>query len=109
MSEELTERAKRAEQQAKWWKYAAWTMPFVALALIVFTHFIGFTTWYEQVIVATATVFFTVSVLWWWWALNKLVDIMKGLEATALSLSYIKDGIRDFKKALRLNNRDSDR
>jgi hypothetical protein len=108
MTDNLDKKASRTANQAKWWKYTAWTLPFSALAFIAFAYFIGLDGWYSQAIVITVTFFFTASVLWWWWALHKIVDIMKGIEVTANRLQSIKNHIQEFKNIFKDDN-DSDR
>jgi hypothetical protein len=102
------ENIERTEKQVRLWKYAAWTLPFVALSAIVFIHFVGFNDWLDKTIVMTATLFFAISVFWWWWALHKLVDVLKGLEAASKGLQSLKASINDFKKYLQ-DSDDSDR
>lgn len=63
--------------QVKWWKWAAWTLPFVALAAIVFSYLIGTHDLFHKIIVVVCTGFFGASVLWWWWALEKLHNLVK--------------------------------
>lgn len=99
---------KNTERQVRAWKYAAWTLPFVALSAIVFVYFVGFHDWLDKTIVITATLFFAISVFWWWWALHTLVDVLKGLEAASKGLQSLKASIKDFKKYLQDSN-DSDR
>lgn len=101
------EKIKKAEQQTKYWKYAAWTLPFVALAALAIVDLIGLNTVYSTLIVVISTVFVATSVFWWWWALHKFVDIMKAMESTAKTLSEVQKYINDIKKSL--FNRDGDR
>jgi hypothetical protein len=35
---------KNIEKQARWWKYSAWTLPFVALAILIGEELLGFDT-----------------------------------------------------------------
>jgi len=78
MIKSLAKIVKATGVEVKWWSYAAWTLPFAALALISFEHYIG---WSDdiinQTIVIITTVFFSVSVYWWWWALNKLLTVLQ--------------------------------
>lgn len=81
MKQNLTQAVKRAGQEVRLWTYAAWTLPFLAIALIVFEHFIGVDTWISTTLVIITTIFFSISVFWWWWALNKVVTIMAAMKA----------------------------
>jgi hypothetical protein len=73
------EYAKQTGKEAGWWAYAAWTLPFVALAAIVFEHFIGHDDWIATTLVVVSTTFFAVSVYWWWWALTKIAGLVEGM------------------------------
>jgi len=99
--------SKKTETQVRLWKYAAWTLPFVALAAIVFSNFVGIETMFDKTIVIISSSFFAVAVFWWWWALHKLLDIVKVLDATARSLQWVKNSIGSIRKDLR--DDDSDR
>lgn len=108
MSNKFSQRAEKAETQAKYWKFAAWTLPFAALGFLAFSFFLGFDNWYAKSVVITATVFFAVSVFWWWWALHRLVDVLKGLQAAEKGLEFIKHSMKEFRYFLRQTD-DSDR
>jgi hypothetical protein len=99
--------SKKTETQVRLWKYAAWTLPFVALAAIVFSSFIGIETMFDKTIVIISSSFFAIAVFWWWWALHKLLDIVKVLDATARSLQWVKNSIGSIRKDLQ--DHDSDR
>ena len=94
------EKSKKAEQETKHWKYAAWTLPFVALVALAVVDIIGLSTVYSTLIVVIVTVFFATSVFWWWWALHKFVDVMKAMENTAKTLKDIQAHINEVKKDL---------
>lgn len=98
VSKSIKDKAKLAEKQARWWKYLAWTLPLIALAIIITSYYIGTDEIYKQAIAVTTVVFFSISAIWWWWALFKLVDIVKGLSITASQLSRIKYNLTEFKK-----------
>lgn len=104
---DLSKKSKSTETQVQLWKYAAWTLPFVALAAIVFSFFVGIDTMFDKTIVIISSTFFAIAVFWWWWALHKLLDIVKVLDATAKSLRWVKDSIGSLRKDLKDN--DSDR
>lgn len=67
----------KIDNQIKYWKWAGWTLPFVALAGIVFSYWIGTDDLFHKIIVTVCTGFFGVSVFWWWWALEKLSQLIK--------------------------------
>lgn len=89
MIKQFKELAKRTEIEAQWWKWAAWTAPFVALALLVFEHWIGHSDWISTTLYIITVVFFTVAVMWWWWALAKITAIILALKRTTDSIETV--------------------
>jgi hypothetical protein len=67
----------KIDKQTKLWKYAAWTLPFLALAAIIFAYWIDPKSLLNKTIIIICTAFFSVSVFWWWWALDKLSLLVK--------------------------------
>jgi hypothetical protein len=84
--------------QAKYWKYAAWTLPFVALAAIVFAFWIGDDTLLAKFIIIICTIFFSISVFWWWWALDKFTQLIKEKLGLEKKLEFFADEIRAIRK-----------
>lgn len=62
------------------WAYAAWTLPFVALAAVVMERWFGFNTSIGLSIVVITVTFIAVSVFWWWWALRKIFLITSAMK-----------------------------
>lgn len=91
---------RQTRTQVKWWAYAAWTMPFVALALLGAEYFLGYDDIFRKTLIAVGVTFFSVSVFWWWWALFKIKDIVNGLSRTIDSLSEVKEEIVKTRKVL---------
>jgi hypothetical protein len=86
--------------QTKLWKYAAWTLPFIALAAITFVYFLGYDNLVAKFIVITCTAFFGISVFWWWWALDKLTKLMEDRFALQKRFDDIYNEFRKIKKDL---------
>ena len=84
-------------------------MPFVALAIISLTYFIGWETWLAVSITSTVVIFFSVAVFWWWWALDKIILIFKSFEETARSLGPIQKEIVETKNELQKSHSDRER
>lgn len=103
----MENQSEKTTKQVQLWKYAAWTLPFIALAAIVISSFVGIETMFDKTIVIISSTFFAVAVFWWWWALHKLLDIVKIMDATARSLQWVKDSIGSIRKDLK--DHDSDR
>ena len=100
MSKNLSKATKSAAKEAKLWAYAAWTLPFVALAALVFEHFIGWEHLYNKTIIVIAVVFFSISVFWWWWALNKFTIVIGAMRDTEESFGEIKDELKLTRKEI---------
>ena len=86
------------EQQAKYWRYAAWTSPFAALAIILGEILLGFDSLVNITSIIIVTVFITVSVFWWWWAISKIVHMVKTTEKTVQTFDEIKHELKEIKK-----------
>lgn len=85
----------KVKDQTKLWRYAAWTLPFVALSAIAFAYFLGTDTLLTRFILITCVVFFSISVFWWWWALDKFTELMKD---RFLMQKRFEDICNEFKK-----------
>ena len=88
----------KTEQQARWWTWAAWTAPFVALAILIGEKLLGFNSIVGITSVIITTTFITVSVFWWWWAISKITVMMKGHEQVEKNFNDLAQQIRDIKK-----------
>jgi ABC-type uncharacterized transport system involved in gliding motility auxiliary subunit len=86
------------EQQARWWKYAAWTAPFVALAILIGEELLGFESAIGVTSVIITTTFITTSVFWWWWAISKITFLMKRHEVVEENFKDLKNDIKEIKK-----------
>jgi hypothetical protein len=110
MIKKLAQATQQAAREASLWAYAAWTLPFVALAAIVFEHFIGWDQLYNKTIIVIAVVFFSISVFWWWWALNKFVIVLGAMRDTekgfAEILHEIKETRKDVQREIQKNTKD---
>ena len=86
------------EQQAKYWRYAAWTSPFAALAILLGEIFLGFDSIVNITSIAITTIFITTSVFWWWWAVSKIVYMVKCAEKMEERFFHLKEDIVELKK-----------
>ena len=93
--------AIKARKEASWWQYAAWTLPFVAIAIIVFSYWIGTDTWIKISIVSITVTFFTVSVFWWWWAVRKFAVLLTAMNDTNKNFIAVKDGLKEIRDEIR--------
>lgn len=86
------------EQQARYWRYAAWTAPFAALAIILGEILLGFDSLVKITSIVIVTAFITTSVFWWWWAVSKIVYMVNSTEKVEENFNELKTEIREIKK-----------
>ena len=87
---------KEVLKQARWWKYAAWTAPFVALAILIGEYLLGFDTRPTSFIIVVT--FIATSVFWWWWAISKIVYMIKCSHRMENNFEDIKKEIKQVRK-----------
>jgi len=102
-------RFKKIINQSRLWAYAAWTTPFIALAILLTEEF-----FYQELIGITSSIiviiFIAVSVFWWWWALDKIVYMIKCAKKNEESFEHILEELKHSKKMIReMIQDDSDR
>lgn len=85
-------------KEARYWKYAAWTMPFVALAVLIGEIILGHKQ--EQAITSMIIIatFVTTSVFWWWWSLNKIVYMIKKSDQVLDDFVEVKKQLQEIKE-----------
>ena len=97
----LAKATKKAAKEAKYWAYAAWTLPFVALSLVVFEHFIGSESLLQKTMIGISVTFFAFSVYWWWWALNRVVEIIAAMKRNDEHFYDVKHELRKTRQLIR--------
>ena len=102
---DIAKKASRAQKQAILWKYAARTLPFAALAALIFEYFIGYEDLINLTVLIITVVFFSVSVFWWWWAVDNFIAIMNAMKRTDDHFNEVKQDIKSIKKDLNDSNR----
>lgn len=95
MVKEISKLWERTSREAEYWRFAAWTLPFVALALVVTEYLLGWDTALQKTVISIVVIFFGVSVYWWWWALTRIILLLSALKKT-------EDGFEEIKQELRL-------
>lgn len=100
MIKHLSKLARQTEREVRWWAYGAWTMPFVALACLMFINFVGWDSILEKAFVVVASVFFGVSVFWWWWAIHKFAAIFNVFVNTEKELQEVKEHISETRRII---------
>lgn len=101
MIQKFFKAAEKAKVEAKWWSWAAWTLPFVALAILSFEQFFGLETLYAKTVVVIAVTFFTISVFWWWWAISKIVVLLQSFQRTEQHFLDVKNELKKTREAIR--------
>jgi hypothetical protein len=91
----------KIEQQVKWWRYAGQTLPFVALAILVFMKFFDLEKAYDFFVLIISVTFFAVSVLWWWWAIDTIKKLFSIMSKTEKNLNEVKHNITEAKKIIK--------
>ena len=86
----MDKKIKDTLAQASYWAYAAWTFPFVALALVIGETLIGHETWMGAMAIAVVVTFVITSVFWWWWALSKIVFMIKATQQVEENFNELK-------------------
>lgn len=97
----IIEKATQARKEATLWQYAAWTLPFTALAILGFEYWIGLDTWYSITIIIISVTFFSISVLWWWWAVRKFADLMDSMKETDKNFTEVKQSLKSIREELK--------
>lgn len=96
----LSETIGNTAKHVKWWSYAAWSLPLVALAILAFESFIGCHDLFSKSLIVISVTFFSISVYWWWWALNKFLDILKAMQLTQEKIDSVKEEIIETRKVV---------
>lgn len=100
IEKEIKDRSQQTMKEVKWWSYAAWTFPFVALFTIGFIYFIGLETLINKVLVAIFIIVASIAVFWWWWAIYKIYNFAYMLQKTSERLQSIKKQFSNIKNDL---------
>jgi hypothetical protein len=101
MISNLGRAVKKAAKEAKYWAYAAWTAPFVALAALTIQHYIGLDSWLHATVLGITCTFFAFSVYWWWWALNRVVEILAAMKRNDEHFYDVKHELRKTRQLIR--------
>jgi len=88
--------AKKTGQEAGYWAYAAWTAPFVALAILIGEELLGFDTAPTSLVIVIT--FIATSVFWWWWAISKIVYMIKCSHKMESNFEELKNEFKEIRK-----------
>ena len=70
----------KTRQAVRLWKYAAWSLPLIALVLVLSSWYFGFQTLEQIIIVSIIAVFSSAVFIWWWWATFTIYDVVKATD-----------------------------
>lgn len=88
----------KTQQQAKYWRYAGWTSPFVAVAILLGEILLGFDSIVNITSISILVIFITTSVFWWWWAISKIVYMVNTARRVEENFSKLREEIKEIKK-----------
>lgn len=91
----------RIAKQAKWWAYAAWTLPFVALAILIASEYLHLDNFFHVATLIIISVFFSVSVFWWWWAIDAIKQMFILMKATEDNFNEVKTALQETREILK--------
>lgn len=94
MNKENKKIYERAIFQSKLWRYFAWSVPIIWLAVEFLIYALGFEQLANKFILAGGIFFFVISVLWWWWAVDTIRLFAEAMQRTANNFSDIKRELR---------------
>jgi hypothetical protein len=92
------EQAKTIIIQTNYWKFAASSVPIVALGSIFFVHFIGWEDLFDKLVTIGSISFFAIAVFWWWWAISKISQFSKMISDSADKITDIKEELIAIRK-----------
>lgn len=98
MTDQDRDFAQKTQKQVRWWAYAAWTLPFIALAGLFFLEFIGTDSIYKTALTVGAVIFFAISVFWWWWAIFKIARVSQIIINTTKKFEEVLEQFKNLKK-----------
>ena len=92
------EQAKNTIIQTNYWKFAASSVPIVALGAIFFVYFIGWKDLFDKLVTIGSISFFAIAVFWWWWAISKISQFSKMISESADKMDDIKQELVAIRK-----------
>jgi len=97
----IRKNSEKTKKEVRWWRYAAWSLPFVALAGLIFFNLLGWDSAFEKALVIGSTIMFGISVFWWWWAIYKIFNFADMMGKTADRIDSIKKEFNNLKDSLK--------
>jgi len=101
IEDDIKKRAEETQKEVRWWSFAAWTMPFIALAGLFFFNILGWESAFDKALVIGAVTMFSIGVFWWWWAIHKIFNFADMLGKTADRMKVIAKEFSNIKKDMK--------
>lgn len=92
----------RIQKQAKWWKYAAGTIPMLCLCIITIIDLTGWSHLHNKLLGFLLLSFLAVGVFWWWWAVDQLIELSRTLFNTEKKFAELKEELKKIKNEVKL-------
>ena len=91
----------KIKRQIRWWQYAAWTAPFVALAILIGEEILGYDYIRHKTAITITIIFISVSVFWWWWAVAKIKEIFECMKRNEETFNEVIQEIKTTQEILK--------
>jgi hypothetical protein len=90
--------AKTIIIETNYWKFAASSVPIIALGTIFFVYFIGWDDLFDKLVTIGSISFFAIAVFWWWWAISKISQFSKMISDSTDKMDDIKQELVAIRK-----------
>lgn len=101
MSSNIKKLLNDTKKEISLWAYAAWTLPFVALTIVLIQDFFNLQTSLGITIGIIIVTFIAVSVFWWWWALRKIFLITVAMKHNEEGFEQVISELRKTRSVVR--------
>lgn len=81
----------KTRKAVKLWTYAAWSLPLIALVLVLSSWLFGLETLESIILVSIVTVFSVAVFIWWWWATFTIYDVVKVTDSSIKKLDSVNE------------------
>ena len=79
----------KTRKAVRLWKYAAWSLPLIALALVLSAWFFGYQTLEEIIVLIIIGTFASAMFIWWWWATFTIYDVVQATDDRLKKLNQV--------------------
>ena len=100
----VTIMVKKIKKEIQWWIFAAQTVPFEAIAVLIDSDYLIINTFDNTIKFFILISFVTVSVFWWWWAMYRIIAIIETIKKSQKNFEDLKSGVKEVKKMFNEEN-----